>query len=440
YREQDLLKIFSACGEVVEVSLPRKYKGGPLRGFACIQYRKREEAEKAINELNETKHHGRTIAVDWSLPKDKYLEAMGAFQAKLAGDPGNGPDRAHEDQIKDEDIRSFDEEETEDESENGSVLDEDHVMADIDSEDDKSAEETEEKDDDDEIMTDAKDDDNSENHRSTGTIKRETHPPSEGNVLFIRNLAFEATEEELGAIFKIFRPIVQREFGFTFDVNIIGRGYYPQGGGEVMLRVDPVVGRALNPIKMVDRGTIVNIKGQTSKHYEYARSGISDPTLPEISGIKPDIEINVEKAVSKGFDLLLWAETSTGCIMSGSAVGSKRQSPEDVGKRATEELLQNLRHGGCVDEYLQDQLIIFMSLAEGKSQLVTGPITLHTRTAIHFAEKMLGIKFQISKLESQQYVKLEDDAPDEAYDGGPFIIECEGVGLKIVNDNAQQTA
>ncbi|CAG8464889.1 696_t:CDS:10 [Acaulospora morrowiae] len=241
-------------------------------------------------------------------------------------------------------------------------------------------------------------------------------------------------------LIEIFRPIVQREFGFTFDINIIGRGYYPQGGGEVMLRVDPVVGRALNPVKMVDRGTVVNIKGQTSKHYEYTCSGISDPTLPEISGIKPDIEINVEKAVSKGFDLLLWAETSTGCIMSGSAIGSKRQSPEDVGKKAAEELLQNLSHGGCVDEYLQDQLIIFMSLAEGKSQLATGPITMHTRTAIHFAEKMLGIKFQISKLESRQYVKLEDDAPDEAYDGGPFIIECEGVGLKIVNDNAQQTA
>ncbi|CAG8464871.1 695_t:CDS:10 [Acaulospora morrowiae] len=182
YREQDLLKIFSACGEVVEVSLPRKYKGGPLRGFACIQYRKREEAEKAISDLNETKHHGRTIAVDWSLPKDKYLEAMGAFQAKLTGDPGNGPGGTHEDQIKDEDIRN------------------------VDSEDDKSVEETGEREDD-EIMTDAKDDVNSENHRSTGTIKREAHPPSEGNVLFIRNLAFEATEEELGAIFRPFGPL-----------------------------------------------------------------------------------------------------------------------------------------------------------------------------------------------------------------------------------------
>ncbi|CAG8834487.1 16388_t:CDS:2, partial [Gigaspora margarita] len=46
--EPELLKIFSAHGKVVEL----------------------------INAMNETIHHDRTIAVDWSLPKDKYLEAM----------------------------------------------------------------------------------------------------------------------------------------------------------------------------------------------------------------------------------------------------------------------------------------------------------------------------------------------------------------------------
>ncbi|CAG8483029.1 13996_t:CDS:2 [Acaulospora colombiana] len=157
--------------------------------------------------------------------------------------------------------------------------------------------------------------------------------------------------------------------------------------------------------------------------------------MPEVDGINLDIETNVEKAVSKGFDLLLWAETSTGCIISGGAIGSNRQSPDEVGKKAAEELLSNIRHGGCVDEYLQDQLIIFMSLAEGKSQLVTGPISMHTRTAIHFAEEMSETNFQISKLvssEPRQYVKVEKDAPDEAYDDGLFMIECEGIGLKIV--------
>ncbi|CAG8665421.1 5277_t:CDS:2, partial [Racocetra persica] len=41
-------------------------------------------------------------------------------------------------------------------------------------------------------------------------------------------------------LIEVFRPIVQREFGFNFSINVIGRGYYPQGGGEVILNVDPL--------------------------------------------------------------------------------------------------------------------------------------------------------------------------------------------------------
>ena len=37
------------------------------------------------------------------------------------------------------------------------------------------------------------------------------------------------------------------------------------------------------------------------------------------------------------------------------------------------------------------QLIIFMALANGISRVKTGPITLHTETAIHFAEKLTKV-------------------------------------------------
>lgn len=77
-------------------------------------------------------------------------------------------------------------------------------------------------------------------------------------------------------------------------------------------------------------------------------------------------------------------------------------------------LFNNLAHHGCVDDYLQDQvqiaeysiinvcvtlvvrfllqLIIFMALAEGKSQIRTGPLTLHTKTAIFVAELLTKVK------------------------------------------------
>ncbi|CAG8791195.1 24325_t:CDS:2, partial [Gigaspora rosea] len=156
---------------------------------------------------------------------------------------------------------------------------------------------------------------------------------------------------------------------------------------------------------------------------------LSNASLPELNNIKPDIEINIEKITfGKGHDILLWAETSSGCIISGNAVSNRGQSPVDVGKIAAEELLRNIKHGGCVDEHLQDQLIIFMAIAEGKSQIVTGPISLHTRTAIHFAEIMSSAKFNIIKLESsesQQRVQEHSERLDDEYNVGLHMIECE---------------
>jgi len=40
-------------------------------------------------------------------------------------------------------------------------------------------------------------------------------------------------------------------------------------------------------------------------------------------------------------------------VIGGSSVSTKSKAPEEVGNEAAEELLRNLRHGGCVDEYLQ---------------------------------------------------------------------------------------
>lgn len=41
---------------------------------------------------------------------------------------------------------------------------------------------------------------------------------------------------------------------------MLSRGYYPKGGGEVMVKVNPV--KELSPINMTERGTITKIYGR----------------------------------------------------------------------------------------------------------------------------------------------------------------------------------
>lgn len=54
----------------------------------------------------------------------------------------------------------------------------------------------------------------------------------------------------------------------------------------------------------------------------------------------------------------LVAETSTGCILGGSALGGRQLKAEQVGEKAADELLQSISTGACVDSYSQDQVTL----------------------------------------------------------------------------------
>ncbi|RUS28950.1 hypothetical protein BC938DRAFT_481242 [Jimgerdemannia flammicorona] len=237
YREADLQALFSKHGKVIEVKLPRKFEGGPLKGFAFIQY------EKALTTLNGTVHYERTIAVDWALAKDKFVEAEAKAEEneeeeamEVDGDEGEQEDGM--------DVESGGEE-IEDEEEEIEEADEDSEEEDVEDvdygdEDDGSEvlleDEVDEDDEMDEGMdVDESDSDNDNDDDATsGTYsvsslllvlsftfltrwltflhstengakkpaKKVLPTPIEGTTLFVRNLPFEATEEELKELFE----------------------------------------------------------------------------------------------------------------------------------------------------------------------------------------------------------------------------------------------
>lgn len=43
-------------------------------------------------------------------------------------------------------------------------------------------------------------------------------------------------------------------------ITVFHRGYYPKGGGEVVVRISPV--KQLSPISLIDRGTVTKIHGR----------------------------------------------------------------------------------------------------------------------------------------------------------------------------------
>uniref|UniRef100_A0A8C9TH73 RNA 3'-terminal phosphate cyclase n=1 Tax=Scleropages formosus TaxID=113540 RepID=A0A8C9TH73_SCLFO len=198
---------------------------------------------------------------------------------------------------------------------------------------------------------------------------------------------------------KVFKPIVEK-FGVHFDCDLKMRGYYPKGGGEVVVKVNPV--KELSPVTMMERGNITKIYGRAFVAGVLPFKLAKDMLTAAVRTIRKEIKdlyVNIQALQEK----------DKAC---GNGNGIMEVLPM---------LLRNIRHNGCVDEFLQDQLIIFMALVKGTSRIRTGPLTLHTQTAIHVAEQLTKAKFSVTKAE------------DEHSTGETYIIECQGAGATNPN-------
>ena len=232
-------------------------------------------------------------------------------------------------------------------------------------------------------------------------------------------------------------PFLSKHFRISPTLTINRRGYYPKGGGSVLCTTPSIAG-PLPPVVLTERGQVTAIRGGarvgglplwiaqrmvSGAHRTLLQSGIPSSEIAITSVRERD-----EDVVGAGGSILLWAETDKGCLIAGSAVSTREKKPETVGEEAARELVKNLHHGGCVDEYLQDQMIIFLALAKGTSIVKVGPLTDHTRyvdscqarqhglmrdrTAIHIAQLLTGARFH-----------LDENVPNST------MITCEGIGF-----------
>lgn len=182
-------------------------------------------------------------------------------------------------------------------------------------------------------------------------------------------------------------PLLAHHFRVAMEIDVVKRGFMPRGGGIVKVKVHAQ--ESLPPISMLETGVVVQLFGCGDQ------SSI-DAVKESVQTSFGDISFVTETTDSASYGLFLCARTSTGCIIGGSALGSARTAPKELASRAVQDLLDQLALGGCTDEHIQDQLIIFMALADGVSEIMTGPLTLHTETAIHFAHHMTAAKFTVT--------------------------------------------
>ncbi|KAJ2077396.1 RNA recognition motif-containing protein [Coemansia sp. RSA 988] len=174
-RERDLENLLSDCGTVLDVDLPRKFTGGPLRGFAFVQMGDYGSAQRAVTKWNESTLQGRTISVALAIAKDKFKEMEEKGEVEK---PEFGDDDAEMESVDGSDI------------EGGSP----------------SGVEAGEDDDDGESKDGAADEDEDEDMSQADSEVDDVIDESlqEGCTLFLRNLSFDSDENGLFELFRTF--------------------------------------------------------------------------------------------------------------------------------------------------------------------------------------------------------------------------------------------
>eukprot|EP01083_Nonionella_stella_P234837 826348_1 len=239
----------------------------------------------------------------------------------------------------------------------------------------------------------------------------------------------------------ILKPMLKRLMNINIDIQCTQRGFFPRGGGKVFLQTNPV-DTCIPSFDLTKRGTVSKIHGRVviggkgmsvSVGEDVVRGAVRELQLTFGKRVKMEIDIIPKDKIdsySDGIGVVLVAETDTGCLLGGSSLkgpskgGGKRSRGkykqnvatkmdyEEIGRVAARELATDWTStkGGCTDRWLQDQLIIFMALAKGKSRMKTCALELHAKTAIYIAEMMTGVTFSVSQQK----------------DG--VLVECDGIG------------
>jgi RNA 3'-terminal phosphate cyclase (ATP) len=245
----------------------------------------------------------------------------------------------------------------------------------------------------------------------------------------------------------VFLPTLVDKCGLRpnqIEPTLLKHGYYPRGGGVVEVQVQPIE-NTLRPLTLMFRGKLKKIHFRAYHSGAFPQQYANRMTREALSILQSRLTCFLheetiehrEAADGDGAGILIIATFECGSRLAGSALAlHTKYKAKLVGQEAAEELYQSYNNGGCVDDWLQDQLILYAALADGVSEIATGSITLHTKTAISIAEQMVGAEFEISKIDHLGNATAIVYSPqDYGIDGriaGKHLIRCRGIGFRRI--------
>ncbi|MEM2086506.1 MAG: RNA 3'-terminal phosphate cyclase [Archaeoglobaceae archaeon] len=190
-----------------------------------------------------------------------------------------------------------------------------------------------------------------------------------------------------------------REMNCSVSLKTVARGYYPKGGGRVLVEIEPskLEGREFNENKCRIEG--VSHCQNLPEHVAIRQKETAIRFLRE-KGLNADIRVEVLKGISTGSGITIWSG-----YKGGSALGEKGKRAEEVGFEAVKSFYGEFSAKGVFDFHLADQLMVFGALAKGRTKYSTTKITDHQKSNVYVINSFLGGIVRLD--EAQKVVEIK---------------------------------
>jgi len=191
------------------------------------------------------------------------------------------------------------------------------------------------------------------------------------------------------------------EMGCAVHLDLKRRGYYPKGGGLVDVHVAPSHHVKSIVVAERDRKRVINGISHSRglpTHVAERQAGAARSVVKE-KGYHAELKTDSADGgkLTTGSGITMWSG-----YKSGSALGERGKRAELVGEEAARIILNELKTASTVDVHLADQLIPYMALATGKSELKVKERTNHLETNMYVTKQFLDVEFRIAKEETER--------------------------------------
>ncbi len=184
---------------------------------------------------------------------------------------------------------------------------------------------------------------------------------------------------------------VLAELGYDVQAEHVKRGYFPAGGGRVLVETGPGAPRRTD---FERRGSDVKIHGNVHSNglprhiAKRATDALRDAIVAGGFGLA-SVEEDVHRGPGTGMGVAAWA-TEGPRFLGADALGRRGVPAEAVGTACGEALVRELRAGGGLDPFQADQVLVPLALAGGGS-FTTRILTGHARTVMALLPRFLPV-------------------------------------------------